>query len=98
MFDRLLLLEEGRVAYNGPVEDIVAYFKDCGYECPMYHNPADFVFEAMAIEKKGPGSFAEKWKNKLKKEAESKKKVFFFLLLLLLLGMRMDLLQLKDLC
>ena len=32
MFDRLLLLEDGKVAYNGPVEDVVGYFKDCGYE------------------------------------------------------------------
>ena len=32
MFDRLLLLEEGKVAFNGPVEDVVGYFKECGYD------------------------------------------------------------------
>jgi ABC-type multidrug transport system ATPase subunit len=32
MFDRLLLLEDGRVAFNGPVDAVVPYFSESGYQ------------------------------------------------------------------
>jgi hypothetical protein len=32
MFDRLVLVESGRVAYDGNVSDVVKYFSDAGYE------------------------------------------------------------------
>ena len=44
MFDDLCLLSEGRVIYFGPIEQAVEYFGHIGYKCPMYTNPADFLF------------------------------------------------------
>jgi len=58
LFDKLVLLDEGRVAYEGPPLAIVDHFRDCGFECPKYHNPADFIFEVMAKQKEIPGGFS----------------------------------------
>ncbi len=44
LFDDLCLLAEGRVMYWGPVQDVVPYFAGVGYQCPMYTNPADYLF------------------------------------------------------
>lgn len=43
LFDKLLLLVEGRVAYYGKAKGAVDYFATLGYECPQYTNPADFL-------------------------------------------------------
>jgi ABC-type multidrug transport system ATPase subunit len=40
-FDRLMLLAEGHMVYNGPTKDVVAYFGKLGYKCPKYTNPAE---------------------------------------------------------
>lgn len=42
-FDRLMLLAEGHMVYNGPTKDVVAYFGQLGYKCPKYTNPAEFI-------------------------------------------------------
>jgi ABC-type multidrug transport system ATPase subunit len=42
-FDRLMLLAEGHMVYNGPTKDVVAYFAKLGYKCPKYTNPAEFI-------------------------------------------------------
>ncbi|KAH3952835.1 hypothetical protein HBH70_032440 [Parastagonospora nodorum] len=43
MFDKLMLLSKGKVAYNGPVEGVRGYFGGLGYEMPLYTNPAEFL-------------------------------------------------------
>jgi ABC-type multidrug transport system ATPase subunit len=43
LFDKLLLLVEGRTAYYGKANTVVEYFATLGYECPQYTNPADFL-------------------------------------------------------
>jgi ABC-type multidrug transport system ATPase subunit len=42
-FDRLMLLADGHMVYNGPTKDVVAYFANLGYKCPKYTNPAEFI-------------------------------------------------------
>jgi ABC-type multidrug transport system ATPase subunit len=42
-FDRLMLLAEGHMVYNGPTKDVVAYFAKLGYKCPEYTNPSEFI-------------------------------------------------------
>lgn len=42
-FDRLMLLADGHMVYNGPTKDVVAYFAKLGYKCPKYTNPAEFI-------------------------------------------------------
>lgn len=44
LFDDLLILSRGRVAYFGPAENAVEYFAKLGHQCPQYMNPADFIF------------------------------------------------------
>ncbi|XP_013391243.1 protein white [Lingula anatina] len=56
MFDRILLMAEGRVAYMGPAKDTLEYFKSGGFTCPVNYNPADFFIHTLAIV---PGEEAE---------------------------------------
>jgi ABC-type multidrug transport system ATPase subunit len=43
LFDKLLLLSGGRIAYNGAVEGVQPHFASIGYEMPLYINPAEFI-------------------------------------------------------
>ncbi|KAF2149432.1 putative ABC transporter [Myriangium duriaei CBS 260.36] len=45
MFDKLLLLSQGRTAFSGPVNDVQGYFDACGYPIPIYMNPAEFIMD-----------------------------------------------------
>lgn len=42
MFDHLYLLADGQNIYNGAVGDLLPFLLSFGFECPSYHNPADF--------------------------------------------------------
>lgn len=42
LFDDLVLLSRGRMAYMGPASQSVAYFASRGYQCPQYSNPGDY--------------------------------------------------------
>jgi len=49
MFDRILLMAEGRVAFLGSRDAAYEYFKTQGFECPYNFNPADFYILTLAI-------------------------------------------------
>lgn len=55
MFDKLLLMAEGRVAYLGPAKDAIQFFGSCGYNLPPNYNPADYFVHILAVE---PGNEA----------------------------------------
>lgn len=42
-FDRLILLHEGRVLFQGPCRNVPSTFANCGYPLPDNYNPADWV-------------------------------------------------------
>jgi ABC-2 type transporter len=44
-FDRLILMNKGRVMYQGPVSSIPDYFEVRGRPCPERYNPADCVMD-----------------------------------------------------
>lgn len=49
MFDQLLLLTEGRVAYFGPANKALDFFADENFRCPPNYNPADYFIMTLAI-------------------------------------------------
>jgi energy-coupling factor transporter ATP-binding protein EcfA2 len=42
-FDRLILLNKGRVMYQGLTVDVPTHFADRGFPCPQHYNPADHI-------------------------------------------------------
>jgi ABC-type multidrug transport system ATPase subunit len=48
-FDRLILLNKGRVMYQGPVRSVPEYFEDRGRPCPERYNPADWIMDVAQV-------------------------------------------------
>lgn len=48
MFDRILLMAEGRTAFLGPIDDALHFFARQGMPCPANYNPADFYIFTLA--------------------------------------------------
>lgn len=44
-FDHLILLNKGRVMYQGAVADVPDYFAARGHPSPPNYNPADFIMQ-----------------------------------------------------
>lgn len=49
MFDKLLLMAEGRVAFLGTPSEASDFFTSMEAPCPTNYNPADFYVERLAI-------------------------------------------------
>ncbi|KAJ5090946.1 hypothetical protein N7532_009630 [Penicillium argentinense] len=45
LFDRLILLAEGRTVYSGPFSSCQQYFDEVGYSCPPGFNIADYLVD-----------------------------------------------------
>eukprot|EP00898_Chlorokybus_atmophyticus_P002073 jgi/Chlat1/2867/Chrsp195S03022 len=50
LFDDVLLLAEGEIAYFGPVKECLSFFASQGLECPTHSNPADFCIDAISVD------------------------------------------------
>jgi ABC-type multidrug transport system ATPase subunit len=42
-FDRLILMNKGRVMYQGAVTEVPSFFAQRGHACPTNYNPADWI-------------------------------------------------------
>ncbi|KAI8801457.1 putative ABC transporter [Cladochytrium replicatum] len=47
LFDKLILLSQGKTVYNGAVSDLPTYFSESGYPIPTYTNPAEFILDVV---------------------------------------------------
>ncbi|RFU31901.1 hypothetical protein B7463_g4413, partial [Scytalidium lignicola] len=75
IFDKVLVLYEGRQIYFGRTTDAKKYFTDMGFFCPARQTTADFLTSMTSLQeripKEGyedkvprtPDEFAERWKN-----------------------------------
>ncbi|XP_065078443.1 ATP-binding cassette sub-family G member 1 isoform X2 [Ochlerotatus camptorhynchus] len=45
MFDKLYTVTQGHCFYQGPAKELLPFLSNLGYNCPSYHNPADFMME-----------------------------------------------------
>uniref|UniRef100_A0A8C4T279 ATP-binding cassette sub-family G member 8 n=1 Tax=Erpetoichthys calabaricus TaxID=27687 RepID=A0A8C4T279_ERPCA len=52
LFDLVVLLSTGSVAYCGAAKDMVPYFTTLGYPCPQYCNPSDFYVDLISIDRR----------------------------------------------
>ncbi|XP_071536111.1 protein scarlet-like isoform X2 [Panulirus ornatus] len=50
MFDKLLLLAEGRLAYMGSSSGALDFLDGLGHKCPSTFNPADFYIHTLAVQ------------------------------------------------
>ncbi|KAH8589598.1 ATP-binding cassette transporter [Bisporella sp. PMI_857] len=62
LFDRLLLLAEGKMIFFGPTTELERYFADRGALCPPHINIAEFMLRVLA-EDGDPAQAAVKWNN-----------------------------------
>mmetsp|Transcript_19821 Transcript_19821/g.17547 ORF Transcript_19821/g.17547 Transcript_19821/m.17547 type:complete len:739 (+) Transcript_19821:88-2304(+) len=69
LFDQLILLAEGRVAYSGEAgETVVSYFSKLGLHAPSYFNPGDYFLDIISEDNRS-----------ITQESKSKKRVEFIL-------------------
>lgn len=53
LFDKLVLMVEGSLIYQGPAATATFYFsKEFGLTCPEFHNPTDYFMSIMHQEAK----------------------------------------------
>ncbi|KAJ0079524.1 hypothetical protein Patl1_23908 [Pistacia atlantica] len=48
LFDDIILMAEGKIVYQGPRDQIVEFFEDCGFRCPERKGVADFLQEVIS--------------------------------------------------
>ncbi|KAJ2696459.1 hypothetical protein H4218_004595 [Coemansia sp. IMI 209128] len=58
IFDKVILLSQGRVVYFGPTSTAIEYFASIGYQCPMHENPADYFIDLMTLDYRSDDALA----------------------------------------
>lgn len=49
LFDKILFVAEGRVAFLGTSKDAYSFFNQLNMSCPSNYNPADYYVQALAV-------------------------------------------------
>ncbi|KAL7640653.1 UNVERIFIED_CONTAM: hypothetical protein RMT77_008928 [Armadillidium vulgare] len=50
MFDRVMIMAEGNVAFFGDVNKALEFFAKNGHTCPLNYNPADFFISTLGVQ------------------------------------------------
>ncbi|KAK4849605.1 hypothetical protein QYF36_026489 [Acer negundo] len=48
LFDDIILMAEGKIAYHGPRSYVLEFFEHCGFKCPPRKGVADFLQEVVS--------------------------------------------------
>jgi len=55
MLDEILVLTpNGKVAYHGPANKAILYFKRLGFRCPLFMNPGEFLVDLVSLDPNDP--------------------------------------------
>ncbi|WUR04909.1 ABC transporter [Vairimorpha necatrix] len=49
-FQRIILLSQGKMIYEGSFEKCIDFFKECGYNLPRNTNPTDFFLDTISLD------------------------------------------------
>ena len=50
LFDKLILLAQGKVIYLGKAKEAVEYFSNINFKCPLNYNPAEYFINILSKE------------------------------------------------
>ena len=67
LFDKVILLTEGKCAYFGPATEAKQYFEDLGFECPPRWTSADFITSVTEPHARRP---KPGWEDRIPRSAE----------------------------
>lgn len=70
LFDKLILVCDGYVVYQGEAKDAVGYFERVGYACPSLSNPSDYFMEILHFKNKREKSPEEEKRLEILKNAQ----------------------------
>ncbi|PIM99606.1 Pleiotropic drug resistance proteins (PDR1-15), ABC superfamily [Handroanthus impetiginosus] len=48
LFDDIMLMGDGKIVYHGPRNNVLEFFKSCGFKCPERKGVADFLQEVIS--------------------------------------------------
>ncbi|KAH7850759.1 hypothetical protein Vadar_002572 [Vaccinium darrowii] len=51
LFDDIILMAEGKIASQGPRDNVIEFFEHCGFKCPPRKGIADFLQEVCSFQK-----------------------------------------------
>ncbi|TPX34351.1 hypothetical protein SmJEL517_g02928 [Synchytrium microbalum] len=63
MFDRIILLSQGRLAFTGNLEDAIRHFTTLGFPFPMSTNPGDYLLDITTTDHSATARRAKTIKN-----------------------------------
>ncbi|KAK4969905.1 hypothetical protein LTR28_000452, partial [Elasticomyces elasticus] len=67
LFDKVVLIEEGKCLYYGPTENAKQYFLDLGFECPGRWTTADFL---TSVSDEHERSIRDGWASRIPRSAQ----------------------------
>lgn len=73
LMDKVLVIDQGRMLYQGPANEARQYFEDLGYYAPPRQTTADFLTSLCDVNAR---QFREGWEDRAPKTAEDLEKAF----------------------